>query len=143
MAEAWMRREAERQRLFHELMQQFYRVEEEFPQEGSNEGWREEFALDLIQVLATYLKQKVCSQVHSSEIDGFNSSSFFRDAILPRIEKFSRAEEESDWMLLELMEGLKRFVNSYFHSKLAKLEMLDPQRIFDASSRMMEVPSGS
>lgn len=140
MVEAYVKRQAERQELLRELMQTVYNVEEGAGNaESMGEEERIEFKLDVIQVIAAHLKQRVYPQDRPDNIDRFASSFFFRDDILSRVGEFSRAEEENEWLMIELMGKLKESVNSYLHGKLAKLEQSNPQQIFQAPSAMTEV----
>ena len=145
MTEAWAKRGFERQELLEKLMQMVYNVEGRTTSSDESMGEEEriEFELDLIQVLAAYLKQKVYPQDRPDDIDRFAASFFFRDEILSQVKEFSRAEEENEWLLLLLMGKLKESVDSYLHGKLAKLEYSDPQRIFQAPNAMTEVPLNS
>lgn len=142
--EAWVKRGAERQELLRELMQKVYGVEEGT---GGKESMGEEkriwFKFDLIQVIAERLKQRVDPRDRQNDIDRFTSSFFFRDEILRRVEEFSRAEEETNQFLCELMERLQKSIMSQFQGELSKLEFYDPQRIFHAPSAMTEVPLNS
>lgn len=141
MVEAYAKRGAERQELLRELMQKVYNVEETADsKESMGEEERMEFKLDLIQVIAAHLKQKVRPRARTDEVDRFASSFFFRDDILSQVGGFGRAEEESEWLLLELMGKLKESIDFYLHNKLAKLEHSDPQRIFQTPNAMTEVP---
>jgi hypothetical protein len=143
MTEAWVKRGAERQELLRELMQKVHNIEEAAPGENMHGGERIEFELDLIQAIAANLKQKVHPQDLPAVDTDIASSFFFRDDILSRVRGFSRAEEESDWLFLELMNKLMESVGFYFHNRLMKLEHSNPQQIFRAPSAMAEVPLNS
>lgn len=145
MVEAYAKRGYERQELLRELMQKVHNTEETAgSEENMSEEEKAEFKFDLIQVIAGYLKQTIHPQDHRPDnIDLFDSSFFFRVNILPRVSEFSRAEEENEWLLLELMGKLKEPLDFYLHNKLTKLEYSDPQQIFQAPSGMTEVPLNS
>lgn len=101
MIEAWLKRGAERQALLRKLMQEVSNAEEApSSEESMSEEERIGFELDLIQAIAVHLKQKVYPKDRRDEADGFASSLFFRDDILPRVGEFSKAEEENAWLLL-------------------------------------------
>ena len=139
--EAFAKRRYERQELLRQLMQEVFNVEES---SGGKESMSQEerigFNLDLVQVLAAHLKGRIEPHKRADDIDHFASSFFFREEILPRVASFSRADEETDQLLCELMGKLQASVGIHFQSTLSRLESLDPQRIFHAPSAMAEVP---
>ncbi len=139
MTEAWAKRGSERQELLQELMQEVYKAEEEGGNKIMGGEERIGFELDLIQVIAAHLKQRIDPQDRPDDVDRFASSFFFRDDLLPRVTEFSRAEEENKWLLFELMEKLEKSVGSYIQGKLLRLEQSNPQQIFQAPSAMTEV----
>ena len=133
MTQAWVKRSSERQALLNNLMQQACDKGDEL---GGADAKMFEF--ELMQVLLEYLKRRRV-KVDQKEMES-TAGAFFCNHLLARITIFSRAQEETEWLVGELLGKLLHSVQSRLAGELTKLEQLSPDQIFQAPSAMGEVP---
>jgi len=126
MIEAWSLRSLQRQKLLEELMHDVYEAEEK----GSCK------LLWLAQVIIRCLEG--AGPENFDFIANIPAQLFF-EHILPKIKSFVRANEESDFLLAELLKEVLGSALVPVYSALSSLEIHNSQLIFHAESAMTEV----
>jgi len=133
MTEAWVKRESERQTLLENLMRQVWDKGDEL-----GEADAKMFEFELMQVLLEYLKRRRV-KADQKKMEG-TAGAFFWEHLFVEITGFSRAQEEIEWLVGELLGKLFHSVQSHLSGELTKLEQLNPYQIFRAPTAMSEVP---
>jgi len=133
MAEAWIKRGSERRALLENLMRQVWDKGDKLGEAGAKM-----FEFELMQVLLEYLKRRRV-KVDQKKMEG-TAGAFFWEHLFVETTGFSRAQEEIEWLVGELLGKLFHPIQSRLAGELAKLEQLNPYQIFRTSSAISEVP---
>lgn len=137
MAEAWMVRGGQQQRLIESLVRKFYDMIE-MATEAIETNSPEEFERrvgDLRHRLTNQLLIKFLGGPEPS----FESVTTLFDRIQTDIHQFARAPEEKAVLLHRFFLEVFKTMSSEHESTLSRLEFLDPQKIFHSPSAMAEV----
>lgn len=126
MAEAWMVRGAQRQRLLEKLMGEVYREAENFDDDR--------FFYYMAEALIDHLHDKVIARrpFHGK---GWGNSSYAKDVVvrlLPEIEDFTRTSSEENFILVEFLNKVVHSIYCSVSSKLRHDEIFSPETIFQA-----------
>lgn len=129
MVEAWVKRNAERQTLRGELLQDLLAEEDERGDPS--------FLLKAAQPLCQYLQQR---RLNTPRHISFDEEPFFLERILLRVQDFARSQAEQDAFIAELLVKMLESASLHFGAELRREEMYHPNLIFHAPSGMYEVP---
>ena len=130
MAEAWMKREAERQGFLDTLRRAVMDEEAEAHRRIHSQ-------LDMCKAIVEYFAERE----DAPSVPFFDTSArrFFRTKVLPEIEEFARTHEE----VLALVAGLFleecQSITLCFRQPLVKQEISEPERVFEGHEAMDEV----
>ena len=122
--QAWIVREGERQRLIEELLADVANLEDRL-QRPVHYG--------IVESCILYLKNQ------TSAFPSFINSTFFRQLILVKIDKFARAPEEKNFLVAKLLSKLVEAISIRFNSDLGTVEISDPQKIFGVESSTTKI----
>ena len=122
MTDAWMVRSIQRNSLLSEMHTKVIRLEDKCDDRRSVQR-------KLIEVCMNFLSGE------TTQVDKADSTEnlFFQD-LLPGIKDFSRAEEETNVLVSELLVWLIGSFTQEFRAALMAKEIHDPKTIFHASS---------
>lgn len=132
MAEAWMVRGAQRQRLLEKLMSEVYREAEAFNDDR--------FFYYMAGALIDHLHNKVIAGPLQEK--GWGSTSYAKDVfdrLLPEIENFARTSSEENFILVEFLNKVVHSIFCSVSSDLRHDEIFSPETVFQAPSAMAEV----
>ncbi len=144
-AEAWVKRDVEREGLLRLLVQKVYDFEAKRDEQSSSSGYNKALFFDLSVALLFILRERhekdiVEDQGIETDKRGFKSlSSPFLDVLLPCIKDFARSPAEETFLLEQFLEKMLTPIKALADSGLRREEMSDPKKIFQAPSAMTEV----
>jgi len=134
MAEAWMIRRAERQKLLEEFMRMVFGLEDE----------KGRIALfEMVGILFQYFQAREENLYNdfllakAMSVHGEVYELVF-NKILPKIESFVRAPEEADVLVADLLKKIIDLALVPIYSRLMRLEISNPQLIFGVPSAMTQ-----
>lgn len=131
MSDAWMVRSIQRQKLLNEAQTEIIRLEDECDNP-------KEIQRKLIQLCISFLSREELSVDNEDPVE----SLFIMD-LLPGIREFSRASEETMFLVGELLSWLVSSFTREFYGALTAKEISDPKKMFLADSATSDIPLGS
>lgn len=133
MAEAWMVRGAQRQRLLERLMSEVYKEAENFDYDR--------FFYYMAAVLIAHLYNKVVAEwpVLERHYEKLSYASDVLTRLRPEIENFARSPSEENFILVEFLNRVIHSIYCSVSSDLRRDEIFKPETIFQAPSAMAEV----
>ena len=131
MTDAWMVRSIQRQKLLNEAQTEIIRLEDECDNP-------KEIQRKLIQLCISFLSGEELSVDNKNPVE-----SLFLMDLLPGIKEFSRANEETMFLIGELLSWLISSFTREFYGALTAKEISDPKKMFLADSATSDIPLGS
>ncbi len=138
MAEAWMVRNLERQKLLEELMSEVYRYDDKNQRDRVCNA-----SMQLVDVIIKFLYSVKSALADNNTWRGETEAhKLFENSFLPKIVSFARSELELYFLLAELSKKILNSALTPIRSALMHIEIIDPQLIFHAPSAMspMKLP---
>lgn len=144
MTEAWMVRSGQQQRFIENLIRQFHDEVEKLIDELDDLDFEEleRKSVEVRDVFTRNLLIEILLYPNSQSDDGLFSNrakKFWHEIVGARIKEFSRAPEETKVLAWRFFIEVAKSSSNKFESALSRLEHMNPQKLFHASSAMSEV----
>jgi hypothetical protein len=142
MAEAWMVRGSQRQRLIEGLVSLIRDWAEEFA-DGEEESVILGYLIARLHyLLAAKQTRKLTWKAFVERVSTTPASHQERliARVVVSINQFARADEEALIVLSQVLKGVAGVLENDAHRELGRVEHEDPQKIFHAPSAMSEIP---
>lgn len=134
MPEAWQIREYQRQQFLETLMRKVYQFNDRLDEIGDKPIF-----LELAGIVVKYLKNRQ-DKAKARQINSDPVGFFFEREVLAGVRNFSHTPIEEDALVAIFLKKVLNIALNPFRSELLHQEMTQPELIYNAPSRMAEIP---